>query len=86
MKEALVIGLSILSGIHIPLVEDMMEKQRDANLRDIPVIVGGIIPGEDVTRLLNMGVSRVYTTKDFELNMIMMDIVTLADPIPPAAQ
>jgi len=85
-KEAHVIGLSILSGSHIPLVEDMMEKLKDANLSDIPIIVGGIIPDEDAKRLLNMGVSRVYTPKDFELNTIMMDIVNLADPVPAAAQ
>ncbi|MDG1935563.1 MAG: protein meaA [Paracoccaceae bacterium] len=81
-KEVHVIGLSILSGSHITLVEAMMEKLRDANLDDIPVIVGGIIPDEDAKRLLGLGVSRVYTPKDFELNMIMMDIVSLADPVP----
>ena len=51
-----------------------------ANLSEIPVIVGGIIPDEDAERLKAMGVARVYTPKDFELNTIMMDIVTLADP------
>ena len=84
-KEVHVIGLSILSGSHITLVEAMMEKLRDANLDDIPVIVGGIIPDEDAKRLLGLGVSRVYTPKDFELNMIMMDIVSLADPVPATA-
>ena len=75
-----VIGLSILSGSHIPLVQDFMQKLRDAALDHIPVIVGGIIPDDDATRLIEMGVARVYTPKDFELNTIMMDIVTLADP------
>ena len=84
-KEVHVIGLSILSGSHIPLVEDMMAKLRQANLGHVPVVVGGIIPDEDEKRMLSMGVSRVYTPKDFELNTIMMDIVTLADPIQPAA-
>ena len=84
-KEVHVIGLSILSGSHITLVEAMMEKLRDANLDDIPVIVGGIIPDEDAKRLLGLGVSRVYTPKDFKLNMIMMDIVSLADPVPATA-
>ncbi len=78
--EAHVVGLSILSGSHIPLVEDLMAQMRDAGLGDIPVIVGGIIPDEDAKRLLAMGVARVYTPKDFELNTIMSDIVTLADP------
>jgi len=81
-----VIGLSILSGSHIPLVQDFMQKLRDAALDHIPVIVGGIIPDDDATRLIEMGVARVYTPKDFELNTIMMDIVTLADPQSIAAE
>ena len=81
-----VVGLSILSGSHIPLVEDLMTQMRDAGLADIPVIVGGIIPDEDATRLKNMGVARVYTPKDFELNVIMSDIVTLAHPASVAAE
>ena len=79
--QAHVVGLSILSGSHIPLVEDLMERMRDAGLGDIPVIVGGIIPDDDAERLRAMGVARVYTPKDFELNTIMADIVTLADPV-----
>ena len=85
-KEAHVIGLSILSGSHISLVEDLMSKLREANLSRIPVIVGGIIPDEDLGRLLAMGVAKVYTPKDFELNRIMTDIVTLVDPLPTAAE
>ena len=81
-----VIGLSILSGSHLPLVEEVLQKQRDAGLGHIPLIVGGIIPDEDAKRLLAMGVARVYTPKDFELNMIMSDIVTLADPEAIAAE
>ena len=81
-----VIGLSILSGSHLPLVEEVLQKQREAGVGHIPLIVGGIIPDEDAKRLLAMGVARVYTPKDFELNMIMSDIVTLADPESIAAQ
>ena len=81
-----VIGLSILSGSHLPLVEEVLQKQRYAGLGHIPLIVGGIIPDEDAKRLLAMGVARVYTPKDFELNMIMSDIVTLADPEAIAAE
>ncbi|MEH6739100.1 MAG: protein meaA [Sulfitobacter sp.] len=84
--DAHVVGLSILSGSHIPLVEDLMSQMRDAGLGAIPVIVGGIIPDEDAKRLLAMGVARVYTPKDFELNTIMADIVTLADPASIAAE
>ncbi|MEL6409576.1 MAG: protein meaA [Pseudomonadota bacterium] len=81
-----VLGLSILSGSHMPLVEDLLERMRAAGLGDMPLIVGGIIPDDDAQRLLEMGVARVYTPKDFELNSIMMDVVTLADPQAVAAQ
>ena len=75
-----VIGLSILSGSHISLMQDVMTKLEQANLGHIPVVLGGIIPEDDADRLRAMGISRVYTPKDFELNQIMSDIVSLADP------
>jgi (2R)-ethylmalonyl-CoA mutase len=81
-----VIGLSILSGSHLPLVQDVITKMRANALDHIPLIVGGIIPDDDAIRLIEMGVARVYTPKDFELNTIMLDIVTLADPQSIAAQ
>ncbi|MEM8958756.1 MAG: protein meaA [Pseudomonadota bacterium] len=81
-----VIGLSILSGSHIPLVQDLMGKLKSEGLTHIPVIVGGIIPDDDADRLRAMGVSKVYTPKDFELNRIMADIVTLAEPQSVAAE
>ena len=74
-----VIGLSVLSGSHIPLVRETMAKLRDVGLSEVPVIVGGIIPEDDAVRLREMGVARVYTPKDFELNRIMADIVSFAD-------
>ena len=79
-EDAHVIGLSILSGSHIPLLEEVMVRLRDANLAHVPVLVGGIIPEDDAERLRTLGVARVYTPKDFELNRIMMDIVAIADP------
>lgn len=81
-----VVGLSILSGSHVPLVEDLVARMKAEGLGETPVIVGGIIPDDDAERLLAMGVSRVYTPKDFELNTIMQDIVVLADPTPVAAE
>jgi (2R)-ethylmalonyl-CoA mutase len=80
-----VVGLSILSGSHLPLIADLMDRMRDAGLPHVPVVVGGIIPDEDAARLKAMGVARVYTPKDFELNRIMFDIVALADPKAAAA-
>ena len=77
--RAHVVGLSILSGSHVPLVETLMAEMRAAGLGHVPVVVGGIIPEADAERLRAMGVARVYTPKDFELNRIMFDIVALAD-------
>jgi len=81
-----VVGLSILSGSHIPLVEDLIRRMQAEGLSHVPVIVGGIIPDDDAERLRRMGVARVYTPKDFELNAIMADIVNLADPHSVAAE
>ncbi|WP_347266055.1 protein meaA [Paracoccus sp. (in: a-proteobacteria)] len=84
-EEAHVVGLSILSGSHLPLIEETMARMHEAGLAHVPVLVGGIIPDEDAARLLAMGVARVYTPKDFELNRIMMDIVALVEPAEAAA-
>ena len=81
-----VVGLSILSGSHVPLIADVMDRMRAAGLGDVPVVVGGIIPDEDAEKLRSFGVAKVYTPKDFELNLIMQDIVTLATPEPVAAE
>jgi (2R)-ethylmalonyl-CoA mutase len=74
-----VVGLSILSGSHVPLVKDVVARMREAGLGDVPVIVGGIIPPDDADTLKAAGVAAVYTPKDFELNRIMTDIVRIVD-------
>ena len=78
-QEAHVVGLSILSGSHIPLITETLERMRAAGLGHVPLVVGGIIPEDDATRLRAMGVAAVYTPKDFELNRIMLDIVGIVD-------
>jgi ethylmalonyl-CoA mutase len=78
-QGAHVVGLSILSGSHVPLVEEIVTRMRTAGLGDVPVVVGGIIPPEDAERLQGAGVAAVYTPKDFELNRIMSDIVRIVD-------
>jgi (2R)-ethylmalonyl-CoA mutase len=78
-QGAHVLGLSILSGSHVPLVKDVVARMKSAGLDDIPVIVGGIIPAEDAQALQQAGVAAVYTPKDFELNRIMADIVRIVD-------
>jgi (2R)-ethylmalonyl-CoA mutase len=86
VEEPHVIGLSILSGSHVPLIEQLMGHLEAAGLGHLPVVVGGIIPEADEKRLLSMGVARVYTPKDFELNRIMFDIVALVEPHSVAAE
>jgi (2R)-ethylmalonyl-CoA mutase len=71
-----VVGLSILSGAHRELIPSVLQELRDAGA-DVPVVVGGIIPAADERALLDAGVARVYTPKDFELSKIMGDIVEL---------
>jgi (2R)-ethylmalonyl-CoA mutase len=79
-----VIGLSILSGSHLPLVQDVLNRLKSERL-SIPVVVGGIIPDDDAAQLRAMGVAKVYTPKDFELNPIMFDIVELISGAQPIA-
>ncbi len=71
-----VIGLSILSGSHRELIPAVMEELRHAGV-DVPVIVGGIIPEQDVVPLKQAGVAAVYTPKDFEITRIMHDILEI---------
>jgi (2R)-ethylmalonyl-CoA mutase len=78
-KKITLIGLSILSGSHVSLIRDVMNRLRHAGLENIPVVVGGIIPHEDSHVLKQFGVSRVYTPKDFDLNVIMNDLVDLME-------
>jgi (2R)-ethylmalonyl-CoA mutase len=74
-----VVGLSILSGSHLPLVREVMDRMRRDGMDDVPVIVGGIIPPEDERELKAMGVAAVYTPKNFDLTAIMADIVKIAE-------
>src|SRR6202008_3804672 len=61
-----VVGLSILSGSHVPLVEEVTQRMRKDGLDDVPVVVGGIIPPEDAVKLKGFGVAAVFTPKDFQ--------------------
>ena len=77
--RAHVLGLSILSGSHVALVRDVAQRMREAGLGDVPIVVGGIIPADDVNILKQCGASAVYTPKDFQLNDIMLGLVKLVD-------
>jgi ethylmalonyl-CoA mutase len=78
-EDVHVIGLSILSGSHIPLVRDVVERMRQAGLEDVPVVVGGIVPPADARALKKCGVAAVYTPKDYEINRIMADVVRIVE-------
>jgi len=80
-----VVGLSILSGSHVPLVGEVISRMREEGLDDVPVVVGGIIPPEDAATLKRLGVAAVYTPKNFQLNAIMREIVGLAAGLAEAA-
>ncbi|HKQ94133.1 MAG TPA: protein meaA [Aestuariivirgaceae bacterium] len=69
------VGLSILSGSHVALAREIMQRLREAGMGETPVIVGGIIPADDVNILKQLGVVRVYTPKDYKLDEIIADIL-----------
>jgi (2R)-ethylmalonyl-CoA mutase len=77
-----VIGLSILSGSHMALAGDVLDRMRAESIADIPVVIGGIIPPDDEAALKAMGIAAVYTPKNFQLTTIMADIVALLDRTP----
>lgn len=77
-QNAHVIGLSVLSGSHLPLVADVVARMKAAGMT-MPLVVGGIIPPEDAAELEKSGVAAVYTPKDFELNRIMKDVVDIVE-------
>jgi len=73
-----VIGLSILSGSHVPLAQEIAAKLKAAGLGDVKIVAGGIIPPEDEAALKAAGIAAVFSPKDYDLNQIMREIVGLA--------
>jgi ethylmalonyl-CoA mutase len=73
-----VVGLSILSGSHLELVPEVLDRLKEAGV-DSPVVVGGIIPRHDAELLEKRGVAAVYTPKDFELGRIVDDLLDLVE-------
>jgi methylmalonyl-CoA mutase C-terminal domain/subunit len=61
VQEAVdVIGLSIMSGAHLPICSKLLEIMNAAGLREIPVVVGGVIPKQDIAKLNQMGIAGVF--------------------------
>ena len=54
------IGLSILSGVHLKITEELMAKMKAKKIEGVPVVVGGVIPKKDISALKAMGVKEVY--------------------------
>jgi len=72
-----IVGLSVLSGSHLDAVPAVVDGLRAAGRPDLPVVVGGIIPIEDAVTLRKAGVARVFTPKDFAINAIVDELVTV---------
>ena len=77
-SHAHLIGLSVLSGSHVPLVREVMNGLRAAKL-DTPVVVGGIIPQADVLILKQLGVVKVYTPKDYEIDRLIGEMIAIIE-------
>ena len=71
------IGLSVLSGSHVEMVEDVFNQLDQVGLKGLPVVIGGIIPESDAKLLKERGIAAVYTPKDIDMNGIMVDILNL---------
>ena len=75
LEEAVhIIGLSILSGSHLEILEDLTNLLKTKKMTKIPVIVGGIIPEQDFDKITKMGIKRIYTPKDYDLNKIISEM------------
>ncbi len=59
-EDADVIGLSILSGAHLPICQKVIALLRERKMDDVKVVVGGIIPAQDIPELKKMGIASVF--------------------------
>jgi (2R)-ethylmalonyl-CoA mutase len=73
------VGLSVLSGSHLRLVDEVVRRMREAGIGEVPVVVGGIVPEEDAAKLRASGVARVYTPKDYDVTRIIGELVELIE-------
>ena len=78
-EDVHIVGLSILSGSHVALVTEVVERLAAEGLGEVPVVVGGIIPPADAQALKAAGVAAVYTPKDFDLTAIVSQIVEIVE-------
>ena len=74
-----VIGLSILSGAHLPLAEKLLDQMRAAGIGEVPVIIGGNIPQRDHAKLRSLGIAGVFATGS-DLEAMARSVRDLARP------
>ncbi|MBV9990184.1 MAG: protein meaA [Alphaproteobacteria bacterium] len=74
------IGLSILSGSHVPLAREVVDGLKTAGLSDVKVVAGGIIPAADEAALKDAGIALVFSPKDYDVNAILTRVIALAKP------
>ncbi|MDJ0985581.1 MAG: cobalamin B12-binding domain-containing protein [Desulfobacterales bacterium] len=61
VQEAVdVVGLSIMSGAHLPICQKLLELMKAEGIQDIPVVVGGVIPKQDIPKLNDLGIAGVF--------------------------
>ena len=73
------IALSILSGSHLSLTKETIKLLNKNKISHIPLVIGGIIPIDDEKKMLNLGVSRIYTPKNYDINSIMLDFANILE-------
>jgi (2R)-ethylmalonyl-CoA mutase len=80
-EDADIIGISILSGSHMELTEQLYDSLVAQNAADIPVVVGGIIPPDDAAALMARGIRAVFTPSDYELMDVMSRMTSIVEAL-----
>ncbi|MEJ2099350.1 MAG: cobalamin B12-binding domain-containing protein [Desulfobacterales bacterium] len=61
MQEAVdIVGLSIMSGAHLPICRKILQMMKREGIQEIPVVVGGVIPKQDIPKLKKVGIAAVF--------------------------
>ncbi|MEX0873753.1 MAG: protein meaA [Actinomycetota bacterium] len=78
-EDVHIVGLSILSGAHDLLIPEVLNelRGRGVDLERVPVVVGGTIPDDDAKKLIELGVARVFTPRDYDLTRNLSEVVEL---------
>ena len=74
-----IIGISLLSGAHIEITQELLKELKHYHAEKIPLVIGGIIPQKDFPILKKLGVKEIFTPKDYDLIEIMEKIFSLIE-------